>query len=269
MSDLNPETIYQCENLSLELSSPFHHNASLRENFISLTKNPLEFLLSKENTLAVLRNVSMQINKGDRIGLIGRNGAGKTTLCRCLTGLFSPTSGSQKIQGHTRGIFETSVGIYPDLSGRENAELLAKFLYPNETKIEVTKILDDVISFSDLGDYIDMPFRIYSNGMQTRLCLSLVTSKPTDLLILDEVFDGADRFFREKMSMRMESLANNSGAVVFVSHSLDQVKNFCNRVIVLEAGTIIFDGEVDAGIQCYLDLQPDKTSPAMNLKNQG
>ncbi|MFN8790410.1 MAG: ABC transporter ATP-binding protein [Bdellovibrionales bacterium] len=228
----------------------FNRETSVREKFIRFMSNPLSYVQSTQDRIHVLAGLNLKIESGDRIGLIGRNGAGKTSFCRCLAGLFQPTSGHLKINGDVRAIFDTAVGIYPDLTGRDNVRILVKFLYPQHAS-DHAEIIRDIIEFAGLGDFIDLPFRIYSNGMQTRLCLALVTCKPCDLLILDEVFDGADQFFREKMTARMLRLADQSECVLFVSHSADQIEKLCNRVIVLERGQIQFDGNVSDGLAFY------------------
>jgi ABC-type polysaccharide/polyol phosphate transport system ATPase subunit len=116
----------------------------------------------------------------------------------------------------------------------------------------------EVLEFSGLGDFVYLPFKNYSSGMQARLCLSLLTCQPSQLLILDEVFESADQFFREKMSQRMLRLTEESDSVLFVSHSPDQIRRICNRVIVIEGGQIAYDGNVEGGLQFYEDLMPKK-----------
>jgi ABC-type polysaccharide/polyol phosphate transport system ATPase subunit len=187
---------------------------------------------------------------------LGVNGAGKSSLCRCIAGMYKPTTGSVEVFGETRAVFNTNIGIQPDLTGRENAELLTQFLYPGLSKNDAKELINDAINFSELGRFIDAPFRLYSNGMQTRLSLSLVSARPTDLLILDEVFDGADTFFKEKISLRVQKMIQLSGAALFVSHSPDQVLKVCNRAIVLDQAQIVFDGEPSEALNFYKKMRP-------------
>src|SRR5262249_47947023 len=158
-----------------------------------------------------------------------------------IAGIYHPQGGKIQRKGQVRAVFETNAGLFPDLSGRENIRVLIRFLYPNFSA-EYSDIEEDIVQFSGLGAHIDSPYRVYSNGMQARLGLALVTSRPSDVIILDEVFDGADRFFREKMRERLTSFLNKSKSVIFISHAMDQVKEICNRAIVLEDGHIQFDG---------------------------
>src|SRR5690606_3638154 len=194
---------------------------------------------------------NLTVNRGERIGVLGINGAGKTSLCRCIVGMITPNSGMISLNGRVRGIFDTSVGVIPELTGRENAALVGSLLFPELSKRQLSEIVEDAIEFSELGEFANVPFSKYSKGMQTRLSLSLVSSISTDLLVLDEVYDGADLYFQQKISKRISKVIKDSGAVIFVSHSLDQIKAVCNRLILLENSKITFDGKVEDGIQLY------------------
>ena len=131
-----------------------------------------------------------------------------------------------------------------------SADILYEFLFPNLGS-EKKQIIEEALQFSELGDFLDVPYKFYSNGMQTRLCLSLISALPSELLILDEVFDGADQFFRKKISARVKNMIEKSGVVVFVSHSNEQILEVCNRVIILSHGRIVFDGLPQEGIDKY------------------
>jgi ABC-type polysaccharide/polyol phosphate transport system ATPase subunit len=184
------------------------------------------------------------------VGLLGVNGTGKTSLCRCIAGIYAPTSGKIAMNGRLRAIFDTAVGIQPELTGMENARLLAELIYP-ESDYDRERLVQEATEFSELGKFLDVPYRLYSNGMQARLCLSLISSQPCDLLILDEVFDGADAFFREKIAARILKMISRSGAVLFVSHGADQIQRVCNRLIVIRDGSIAHDGDVEEGLALY------------------
>jgi ABC-type polysaccharide/polyol phosphate transport system ATPase subunit len=244
------ETVAEIVDLTLHFDLPAFRSWSLRDSFINLLSRNHA---TKARRLTVLDNVSFTIQRGDRIGLLGVNGAGKTSLCRCLAGTYIPSQGQIRLSGRVRGIFDTAMGIYPELTGRENARLLMWFLYPDRPS-EHEAMLEEALEFSQLGEFLDAPYRVYSNGMQARLCLSLVSCRPAELLILDEVFDGADQFFRERIAKRVQDMIRASGAVVFVSHSLEQVRQVCNRTIVLHQNRIAFQGDVDRGINRYLEL---------------
>jgi ABC-2 type transport system ATP-binding protein len=234
------------ENLHLRFRAQLHPVLTWRDLFTrshrtASSRNQLE--------VVVARGLNFEIHPGDRIGILGVNGAGKSSLCRCLAGIYQPTAGRLDVYGRVRAIFDTSLGILPDLTGRENAELLAELLYPEHPNRE--ELVEDALKFSGLEQFLDVPFRNYSNGMQARLCLSVITCAPSDLLILDEVFDGADRFFREKAADRVLSMIARSGAVVFVSHSPEQIRRACNQVWILQNGQWLFQGDVETGLALY------------------
>lgn len=247
--------VAECQDLNLVYRLRLIRLRTLRDIFVNVTKNPVEFLLKKTDRLHVLKNINLKIYKGDRIGILGFNGAGKTSLCRCFAKVYAPAKGRVLVQGRTRAIFDTSVGVYPELTGRENAQILAKFMYPEVTDAERDRLVSDAIEFSELGPFADAPYKTYSNGMQARLCLSIVSCKSPDLLILDEVFDGADKFFREKIAGRIVQLIANAGAVLFVSHAPEQIQQVCNRVIVIHNRVIAFDGDVKSGVEFYNSLR--------------
>jgi ABC-type polysaccharide/polyol phosphate transport system ATPase subunit len=243
------DEILRVERLNLVFRVMPHPFWSWRDAFTQAVRNPVEVLLAEPDRLHVLKDVSFTLRRGDRVGLMGVNGTGKTSLCRCIAGIYSPTGGAIALNGRLRAIFDTAVGIQPELTGMENARLLAELIYPGEDDRE--RIVQEATEFSELGKFLDVPYRLYSNGMQARLCLSLISSRPCDLLILDEVFDGADAFFREKISARILRMISASGAVVFVSHGDDQVRRVCNRLIVLRDGVIAHDGDVEEGLALY------------------
>lgn len=250
ISDSSKKAILEVRNLHLVFRTDVHRSVHLRDLFVAVSKDPFGTLFRPQDRNHILQDVSFTIYKNDRVGILGVNGVGKTSLCRCIAGLYKPTRGSVQLHGKVRAILDTAVGIYPELTGRENAYLLAHFLYPEQYD-NYTEIVEEALEFSELKNFLDTPFRTYSNGMQARLCLSLISCLPTDLLILDEVFEGADQFFREKISTRVLSMIEKSGAVLFVSHSREQVERVCNRLLLLDHGKIIFDGKVDEGIAIY------------------
>lgn len=229
-----------------------HKKSSLRDVFVQTLRDPIKALTPVSQRLEILTAINLTVSRGDRIALIGVNGTGKTSLCRVIAGIYQPSLGSVERHGRVRAIFDTIVGIYPDLTGRENAHILSELLYP-EMKNRSEKV-EEALVFSELGAFLDTPFRHYSNGMQTRLCLSTLTLEPTDLLILDEVFEGADQFFREKISARVIRMIEESGAVLFVSHNEHQLRRVCNRAVWLHQGKIAFDGEIAEGLRRYSEL---------------
>lgn len=246
------ETILSIKNLNLVFNLDYyHHTNSLRDTFVRMIKSPIDTLFKPKETLHIINNISFDLKKNERLGILGVNGVGKTTLCRSVAGMLVPKSGSIKVNGEVRSVFDTSIGINPELTGKENAHLLARFFYPRENNKTITEIVNESLQFTELNEFINIPFMNYSKGMQARLCLSVISAKSCDLLILDEVFDGADEFFQKKVAERVLTMIRNSGAVIFVSHSPEQIKLACNRCIVLENSKIAYDGDVDGGINYY------------------
>jgi ABC-type polysaccharide/polyol phosphate transport system ATPase subunit len=245
------DLILEVKNFSISYSVPYYKANSFRDVFISAVSSPIDFIFKTNDRVLLLDNINLEIKKGDRVGILGNNGSGKTSFCRYLSGIHKGKENSIKINGIVKGIFDTEVAILPELSGKENLELLTHFFYPELNRKERDLIIQDTEAFCDLGKYIDVPFKLYSKGMKARIFLSLVSSKPVDLLILDEVFNGADYFFNEKITERIKNTIYKSGAVLFVSHSNELILDVCNRVIVFKNKKIVFDGDPAEGVAYY------------------
>lgn len=224
---------------------------TLKESFINFLRNPVDIIFASDNIFQCLQNINLKINDGDRIGLLGKNGSGKTSLCHLLTGNIRPTLGEATRNCKIRSIFSSTSHLYPDLSGRENARVMARLLYPYLGDKELINVANESIAFAELGQFSDVAVKNYSKGMSSRLLLSLLTTLPAELLIMDELFDGADQFFMEKFSPRLESIIEQSNAILFVNHNLEFLKKYCNRIIVLHNGEIFFDGLPQKGFFCY------------------
>lgn len=246
------KTLLKVSNLRVHFELDFYHSTGLRDVFVEAIQHPMDFLFKQREIFYVIDDISFEIEKGMRLGILGTNGCGKTTLCRCIAGMMVAQQGTIETQAQIRAIFDTGSGIMPELTGRENAMLLARLFFPRER--DITSIVNEAIEFSELGHFIDVPFKQYSKGMQSRLLLSLISSKTTDILILDEVLDGADIFFQKKLSLRMKSFIEKSGATIFVSHSAEQIRQVCNKVMVLKNGKIQFMGDVEEGIKAYVAM---------------
>lgn len=237
------------EKINLSFPTRYFNPQSLKEMFIHFMLGPFSPKHVRQKK-EVLKDISFLVNAGDRIGLIGVNGAGKSSLCRIISGIYLPTDGKLHLGGRVRALFESGLMLYPELSGRENAKVLCKIYFP-EYASEHEDIIREAIEFSEIGEYLDAPMKTYSNGMLVRLTLSLLSSRPAEILILDEVFDGADEFFREKLSKRVQLMIEKSGAVIFVSHYQNQIENICNRAILLVDGRVVFDGSIANAFDNY------------------
>jgi ABC-type polysaccharide/polyol phosphate transport system ATPase subunit len=253
------EPIVEIKNLSLSYRMDYYRAfPGIRDIATKFFANPIKSLLNKKNHLVVLDNLNFQVHTGDRLALIGANGAGKTTLCRCISKMINPASGFIRVNGKVRAIFNATVGVQPELTGRENCYLLGSILYPELSKVELAQTVQESLEFSELGHFVDIPFKNYSKGMQSRLCLSLLSARPSELLILDEVSDGVDEFFRKKMNERLKQLIKNSGAVIIVSHNIEHLRSTCDRAIVLNGFQIGFDGPIEDAISFYSKLDPTR-----------
>jgi ABC-type polysaccharide/polyol phosphate transport system ATPase subunit len=242
--------ILEVDSLDIKYKTSIHGINSLRDIFVNALTNPAKLLFNKRSTLDILNNVNFQVKNGDRLAILGVNGSGKTSLCRTISGMHGENK-AIKLNGDVRAIFDTSVVVQPELSGRENAWILTNLLFSKYSKEERIAILKDAVDFSELDYFIHTPFKLYSKGMKTRLFLSVVSARPSDLLILDEVFSGADTFFNDKISQRVEDMISQSGAVIFISHVEDIVKKVCNRGIVLYNKKIAYDGDIKNAMAFY------------------
>lgn len=217
---------------------------SIKEYFIRLAKGNLFY---KE--FQALQNVSLTINKGEVFGLVGFNGAGKSTLLKVIAGVLKPNSGSIKINGTIAPLIELGAGLNFDLTGRENIFLNGAVL--GYSKKFMQEKYQDILDFSELDSFIDVPIKNYSSGMIARLAFSIATVVKPDILIVDEVLSVGDARFQQKCMDRINEMLNGDTTVIFVSHSNEQVAELCNRVAWLEKGQIKEIGETNEVIERY------------------
>ena len=188
-----------------------------------------------------LRDISFTVRRGERVALIGRNGAGKSTLLNIVCGRLRPSSGSATVQGRIQALMELGTGFHPDFTGREN--VLSSLAYQGISGARALALVDEVIDFSELDDFIDQPIKTYSAGMYARLAFSTATVFDPDVLIIDEVLGAGDAYFAAKCTERMRRLTLETGAtVLFVSHDLASVERLCHRAIWIERGQIHMSG---------------------------
>jgi lipopolysaccharide transport system ATP-binding protein len=188
----------------------------------------------------VLQDVSFSVHPGEAVGIIGINGAGKSTLLKMLAGTTQPTTGSIEIKGRVAALLELGIGFHPQFTGRQNA-LMAGQLLGYSAK-EIVDRMPEIEAFADIGDYIDQPVRVYSSGMQARLAFSVATTLRPDVLIVDEALSVGDLAFQAKCIERMKALLTSGVTILFVSHALNQVRQFCSRVIYITKGKArVFD----------------------------
>ena len=189
-----------------------------------------------------LKNIDLNINKGERIGLLGANGSGKTTLLRLLAGIYYPTKGDIKIEGDVSSLININLGIDAEATGRENIKFRAAMM--GLTKEKINRINKDIIEFSGLGDFIDLPYRTYSSGMQMRLLFAISTSISPNILIMDEWLSVGDSEFSRRAEEKLNDLINTTDILIIASHSEELLKKICNRFIFLENGMICKDEKI-------------------------
>lgn len=200
-------------------------------------------------SIEALKNLDLEIVPGDRLGIIGHNGSGKSTLLRLLSGIYEPSSGSIQRSGSISSLVDISLGINPESTGRENIFLRGKLL--GLSKKEIDAKIEEIIEFSELGDYINLPVRIYSSGMLLRLAFSVSTSITADILIMDEWLSVGDGSFGERASKRLQELVDNSEILVIASHTRSLIEETCNKVVWLEHGVIKKVGPVSEIVPEY------------------
>jgi len=238
------------KNVSIEFPI-YHANArSLKKQLIRLSTGG-KFLKTANNTIAVkaLDNISLEIHHGDRVGLIGHNGAGKSTLLRVLSRIYEPSTGLIHMDGKVSPLLDLMFGIEPESTGYEN--IITRGVLLGLTKKQILEKIDAIAEFTGLGDYLSVPIRTYSAGMQLRLSFGVATCIAPEILILDEVVGTGDLDFMEKAKIKLNELIQKSSIVVVATHSLDMIRNVCNKVVLLKEGKIEFYGNVEEGIERY------------------
>ena len=189
-----------------------------------------------------LKEVGFTVEQGDRVGILGYNGAGKSTLLKVIAGVLKPTEGRVVTRGRIAPLLELGAGFDLQYTGAENIYLYGAVL--GYSKEFIREKFNEIVEFSELGDFINVPVKNYSSGMKSRLGFSIATVVEPDILILDEVFAVGDAKFRKKSEKKIKSMFKEGVTVLFVSHNIEQVKNICNKAILLEKGTLTAQGEV-------------------------
>ncbi len=200
-----------------------------------------------------LKGVDITIHKGKATGIIGRNGAGKSTLLQIIAGTISPTMGETFVDGRIAALLELGSGFNPEFTGRENIFLSSKLL--GLTTTQVNEKIDSIIEFSEIGDFLDQPIKTYSSGMKLRLAFSVYVAVDPDILIVDEALSVGDIFFQQKCFQRMEDLLAKNKTVLFVSHNLSLVKNFCETAYLLDKGEVVFFGSSSDAIGKFYQIK--------------
>ena len=228
------------------------------QDAFSLGKKGIE-----DQAFYALKNLNLSIRKGDRIGLVGRNGAGKSTLLKLMTGNFAPTSGEVIINGKVQALMATGLGFHPEFTGLENIK--ASLLYNGLSKQKYNEVIEDIVDFVELGQFLNQPLKTYSLGMQSRLFFAVATAIEPEVLVIDEVLGAGDAYFSAKSAERMKRLTASGCTLVLVSHASQQILQFCDQAIWLESGEIVMQGASLEVVKAYeeysksLELASEKT----------
>ena len=198
----------------------------------------------------VLKDINLDIKKGETVALIGVNGSGKSTLLKLMTQIIFPNKGTIETKGKLTSLLELGAGFHPDFSGRENIYFNSSIF--GLTRKEIDKRLDQIIEFSELQDFIDNPVRTYSSGMYMRLAFSVAINVDADILLIDEILSVGDQHFQEKCFNKMRELKREGKTMVFVTHSMDSVKKLCDRAVWLSNGVVRMDGNTNEVVDEYL-----------------
>ena len=232
------KTAIEVDNVSMKFNLSREKVDSLKDSIFKTIKREIQY-----NEFWALKNVSFSVEKGDRVGILGLNGAGKSTLLKVISGVFKPTEGHVDKHGKMVPLLELGAGFDPQYTGKENIYLYGAML--GYTKKFIDSKYDEIVEFSELQKFMDVPVKNYSSGMKSRLGFSIATVVEPKILILDEVLSVGDAKFRKKSEKKIMSMFDSGVTVLFVSHSLEQVQRLCNKAMILEKGKLIAYGDID------------------------
>ncbi len=233
--------------LSIKFRVYHDRSPSLKDFFASIFKRRGQ---SSYSDFLAVNDVSFEIKSGDRVGIVGHNGAGKSTLLKALCRVYESDEGLIRVDGRLAPLLEIGAGFHPEFTGRENIYLNGAIL--GYTQKQLRDIEPEVIVFAELEEFIDTPVKYYSTGMYMRLAFSLATAMHPDILVLDEIFAGGDAAFMERATKRMYEMIDKANIMIMVSHDHNLVRSLCNRVLWLDHGKLIADGDPEQVISSYL-----------------
>lgn len=238
------EIVIRAENVSVKYLIAFDRIRSIKEYIIQKLKRKVRY-----EEFVALQSLNLEVSKGEVLGIIGDNGAGKSTLLKVVSGIMKPSEGKMTVTGTVVPLLELGSGFDFDLTGRENVFLNGAILGYSEEFLKGK--YDQIVEFSGLGKFINVPLRNYSSGMVIRLAFSVATLVNPDILIVDEILAVGDQEFQERSKARMKELMSGGTTVLFVSHNLEQVRQLCDRVIWLDHGVVRMEGDADTVCEMY------------------
>lgn len=240
------QPIIEVQDVSIMFNKSSEKVDSIKEYFVRLVKHQLMF-----EEFWALKNISLTIEKGDAVGIVGLNGSGKSTLLKIIAGVMKPTKGTVKVHGSVAPMIELGAGFDMDLSARENIYLNGAVLGYSRT--EMDKKAESILDFAELWDFVDVPLKNYSSGMVARLGFSIATAHIPDILIVDEVLGVGDYKFQEKCEKRINEIVATGATVLFVSHSIQQVEKLCKHALWLEKGKQVMYGDIQDVCAAYMN----------------
>lgn len=252
------DTLIKLNNVGLQFRVYHEKGFTLKDAVIrTLTFQPA----SNYSAFWALKNVSLEIKEGERVGIVGRNGAGKTTLLKAIAKVYKPSVGKLEVKGRIAPLIEVGAGFHPELTGRENIFLNGAIM--GFSRRDMNEKLEKIVEFSEVKDFIDTQVKYYSAGMYIRLAFSIATEVDPEILIIDEVFSGGDSDFVKKAGERMTKLINKAKVLLIVSHDPKLIHRFANRVIILEGGDVFADRDTATGMKIYRELMEEANSKKM------
>ena len=241
------ETVIELKDVGIKFNLSKEKVDSLKDYVIKFLKKELMY-----NEFWALKNVTFSIKKGERWGILGLNGAGKSTLLKIISGVYKPSEGSVTHKGVIAPLLELGAGFDPQYTGRENIFLYGSVL--GYSKKYLQEKYDEIVEFSELGKFIDVPLKNYSSGRRARLGFAIATIAEPDILIVDEVLSVGDAKFRKKSERKIMDMFERGVTVIFVSHSLEQVQRLCDKAIILQKGTLVAEGDVETVSEIYQNM---------------
>ena len=249
--------VVKVENVTQRFRVIHERPDSLRELFSKFLRHTVTY-----HDLDAVKDLSLEVPRGQMLGLIGRNGSGKSTLLKIIAGVYKPTAGRVHVDGTIAPLIELGAGFHHELTGREN--ILLNGLLMGYSREEMQRREQSIIDFAEIGEFIDAPIKQYSSGMHTRLAFAVATEVDPQVLILDEILAVGDAAFQRKCFARIQNFRQAGKTILFVSHSMPTVIEFCDRAVLLEKGSIMADGDPTEVAEVYLNLMTPHPAPLVH-----
>lgn len=250
------DSMIKVEDVSMKFNLGIEKNFSLKLFFINMFKPKKKDEKKENKDFWALKHVNFEVKRGEVVGFVGGNGAGKSTLLKVVSGVMKPTEGKITIAGNICPMIELGAGFDMDLTARENIYLNGSILgYSREF---IDQKFDEIVSFSELQDFLEVPVRNFSSGMIARLAFSIATQVDPEILIVDEILSVGDLNFQQKSEAKMRSMITGGTTVLYVSHSIDSIRSLCDKVVWLDHGKVVMSGNTEKVCQAYYDSQVSK-----------